>query len=193
MKGFTPCLWFDGTAEEAARYYTSIFKGSKITGITRYGSEVAEAAGQPDGAVMTVEFQLDGQRFLALNGGPAFKFTPAISIMANCDTQAEIDRLWEKLSEGGQIQECGWLTDRFGVSWQIVPAALAEMMRDGDARRIDSVMSALLRMTKLDIQTLREAYEQGAQEGGRRSREGEDRGVRQPPPTQRADRKRPEA
>jgi predicted 3-demethylubiquinone-9 3-methyltransferase (glyoxalase superfamily) len=193
MKMFTPCLCFDGRAEEAARFYTSIFSNSRITGITRHGAEVAQAAGRPEGSVLTVEFQLDGQPFLALNGGPDFTFTPAISFIANCDTQAEIDQLWEKLAEGGQTLQCGWLTDKFGVSWQVVPSMLGEMMRDKDSRKIDSMMGALLQMTKLDIAALQQAYEQPPHEGAPASeREGEgeeggdDRGrFRQPRPSTR--------
>jgi predicted 3-demethylubiquinone-9 3-methyltransferase (glyoxalase superfamily) len=159
MQSFTPCLWFDGKAREAAEFYTSIFKNSKITGITHYGKAGAEASGQPEGTVMTVAFQLDGQDFLALNGGPIFKFSPAISFIANCDTQQELDELWEKLSEGGEKSQCGWLTDPFGVSWQIVPRLLGEMMQDKDVEKTERVMKALMQMRKINIETLKQAYE----------------------------------
>ena len=184
MRGFTPCLWFDGKAEEAARFYTSIFEDAKITAITRYGKAAAKASGQPEGAVMTVEFEIGGQPFLALNGGPDFQFTPAISLMAHCDTQAEIDRLWNRLSEGGQPLECGWVTDRFGVSWQVVPTVLTEVLRDKDPAKIERVMAALIQMTKLDIAALVRAYEQPSQGGEPRpsGQRSEQRGVDQPPP-----------
>jgi len=165
MKGITPCLWFDSQGEEAARFYTSIFKNSKIGTITHYGDAGAGASGRPKGSVMTVAFQLDGQEFVALNGGPHFKFSEAISFMVNCETQKEIDEFWEKLSEGGAEGPCGWLKDKYGLSWQIVPAALGEMMKD--ARRADSVMTAILKMKKLDIKTLKEAYEHGEKAGVR--------------------------
>jgi predicted 3-demethylubiquinone-9 3-methyltransferase (glyoxalase superfamily) len=158
MQKFTPCLWFDSNAEEAVEFYTSIFKNSKITGITRYGEAGAEASGRPRGTVMTVSYELDGQDFLALNGGPHFTFSPAISFIANCEDQAEIDELWEKLSDGGQKSQCGWLTDRYGVSWQIVPKILGEMMSGSNAERSERVMKALMQMTKIDIETLKQAY-----------------------------------
>ncbi|MGH7254354.1 MAG: VOC family protein, partial [Nitrospirales bacterium] len=123
MPTITPCLWFDGQAEEAVRFYTSIFKNSKIGRVTRYGEAGARVSGRPKGSIMTVTFRLDGQEFLALNGGPQFKFTEAISFIANCETQKEVDELWGKLSEGGEKVECGWLKDKFGLSWQIVPEA----------------------------------------------------------------------
>lgn len=157
MQAFTPCLWFDGKAEEAAEFYTSIFKNSKITAITHYGKSGAEASGQPEGTVMTVAFQLDGQDFLALNGGPEFKFSPAISFIANCNTQQELDDLWEKLSAGGEKGPCGWLTDPFGVSWQIVPRILNEMLRDKDDAKSECLMKALMQMRKIDIETLEQA------------------------------------
>jgi len=165
MKAFTPCLWFDSQAEEAARFYTSIFKNSKIGTITHYGDAAAKAAGRPKGSVMTVAFQLDGQEFLGLNGGPHFKFSEAISFMVNCETQKEIDDFWEKLSEGGEQGPCGWLKDKYGLSWQIVPAALGEMMKD--AKGAEKVMEAVLTMKKLDIKTLREAYERSEKAGVR--------------------------
>ena len=157
MKGFTNCLWFDSQAEEAARFYTSIFKNSKIGTITRYGDAAAGAAGRPKGSLMTVAFELDGEAFLGLNGGPHFKFSEAISIMVNCETQKEIDEFWEKLSQGGEPGPCGWLKDKYGLSWQIVPAALDEMMKD--PKGAERVMEAVLKMKKLDIKTLKEAYD----------------------------------
>ena len=160
MQKFTPCLWFDGEAEEAAQFYVSVFPNSRIVNVTHYGEAAAKASGWPKGSVMTVDFQLDGQSFLALNAGPEYSFSPAISFMVNCETQEEIDRLWQKLTEGGAEVECGWLTDKFGLSWQIVPAVLAEMMKDPDPRRFDRVMHALIGMKKLDLATLKQAYEQ---------------------------------
>jgi predicted 3-demethylubiquinone-9 3-methyltransferase (glyoxalase superfamily) len=158
MQKIMPCLWFDNEAEEAARFYASIFKNSKIGIITRYGEEAAKASGRPKGTVMTVTFQLDGQEFMALNGGPQFTFSPAISLVVNCQTQNEIDELWEKLSEGGEKVECGWLKDKFGVSWQVVPSVLGQMLQDKDAKKTERVMKALLQMKKLDIEALRNAY-----------------------------------
>jgi predicted 3-demethylubiquinone-9 3-methyltransferase (glyoxalase superfamily) len=158
MQKIMPCLWFDNEAEEAARFYASIFKNSKIGIITRYGEEAAKASGRPKGTVMTVTFQLDGQEFMALNGGPQFTFSPAISLVVNCQTQNEIDELWEKLSEGGEKVECGWLKDKFGVSWQVVPSVLGQMLQDKDAKKTERVMKALLQMKKLDIEGLRKAY-----------------------------------
>jgi predicted 3-demethylubiquinone-9 3-methyltransferase (glyoxalase superfamily) len=148
----TPCLWFDSNAEEAVDHYLSIFPNSRILSTARYG----EFAPGRKGAVMTVFFEIDGQRFLALNGGPQYKFTPAISLMINCDDQAEIDALWEKLAEGGEHVQCGWLTDKFGVSWQIVPRILPELL-GGDAERTDRVMRAVMSMKKLDIAQMEEA------------------------------------
>jgi predicted 3-demethylubiquinone-9 3-methyltransferase (glyoxalase superfamily) len=159
MNRFTTCLWFDYQAEEAANFYVSIFKNSKVGAIARYGEEGSKVSGRPKGSVMTVKFELDGQDFLALNGGPVFRFSPAISLIVNCTTQEEVDRFWEKLSEGGQADQCGWLTDKYGVSWQIVPVALGEMMQSGDAKKSESVMKALLQMKKLDIEALRNAFE----------------------------------
>ena len=153
------CLWFDSEGEEAARFYTSIFKNSKIGRVARYDEEAAKAAGRPKGSVMTVEFELDGQRFMALNGGPLFKFTEAISLVVNCETQKEVDHFWEKLSAGGQEVQCGWLKDRFGVSWQIVPTILMDMLHDKDPERSRRVMAAMLKMKKIDIEPLKKAYE----------------------------------
>src|SRR5882757_2413138 len=147
MQTITPFLWFDGKAEEAMNFYTSIFKNSKVGKVSRYG----EAGPGPKGTVMVAQFQLDGQEFLALNGGPQFKFTPAISFVANCVSQAEVDELWDKLLVGGQSQQCGWLTDRFGVSWQIVPTILGELLSDADAVKSNRVMQAMLQMVKIDI------------------------------------------
>jgi predicted 3-demethylubiquinone-9 3-methyltransferase (glyoxalase superfamily) len=156
MQKITPFLWFDGKAEEAIKFYTSIFKNSKVGSITRYGEE----GPGPAGTVMTAEFQLNGQDFVALNGGPEFKFNEAISFFVNCETQEEIDELWEKLTEGGEESQCGWLKDKYGLSWQIVPPVLIEMLQDKDAEKSRRVMKAMLQMKKLDIQTLKQAYEQ---------------------------------
>jgi predicted 3-demethylubiquinone-9 3-methyltransferase (glyoxalase superfamily) len=161
MQKITPFLWFDNQAEEAANFYVSVFKASKIAKITRYGEEGHEIHGRPAGTVMTVEFQLEGQDFIALNGGPVFKFNEAISFQVHCKTQEELDHYWETLSAGGDkdAQRCGWLKDRYGVSWQIIPTALAEMLQDQDAERSQRVMRAMLQMDKLDVRRLREAYE----------------------------------
>jgi len=159
MQKFTPSLWFDDNAEEAVKFYTSIFRNSKIKAVTHYGEAGAAASGRPKGSVLTVLFQLDGQEFHALNGGPHFKFSPAISFIANCGTQKEIDELWKKLSEGGETEQCGWLRDKFGVSWQIVPADIGKMMQDKDAEKTDRVMRAILQMSKIEIKKLKEAYE----------------------------------
>ena len=159
MQKITPFLWFDNQAEEAVKFYTSIFKNSKIKSVTRYGEEGAKAAERPKGTVMTVVFELEGQEFIALNGGPVFTFSPAISFVVNCATQKEVDNLWQKLSEGGEKERCGWLKDKYGVSWQIVPADLGEMLQDKDPMRSEKVMKALLQMDKIDIETLKQAYE----------------------------------
>jgi predicted 3-demethylubiquinone-9 3-methyltransferase (glyoxalase superfamily) len=151
----SPCLWFDSQAEEAANFYVSIFKNSKITAVSRYG----EAGPGPKGSVVVVGFELDGQSFTALNGGPMFTFTEAISMIVHCETQAEVDDYWEKLSAGGQPGCCAWLKDKFGVSWQIVPTALIELLQDKDAARAARVMKAMLQMTKIDIAGLQRAYE----------------------------------
>jgi predicted 3-demethylubiquinone-9 3-methyltransferase (glyoxalase superfamily) len=155
----TPFLWFDDKAEEAVKFYVSIFKNSKIGTITHYEGESAEVSGRPKGSAMTVAFQLDGQAFTALNGGPIFKFTEAISFVVNCKTQKEVDELWEKLSDGGEEGQCGWLKDRYGLSWQIVPAVLKEMLNDKDVAKSERVMHALIQMRKLDIKRLKQAYE----------------------------------
>jgi predicted 3-demethylubiquinone-9 3-methyltransferase (glyoxalase superfamily) len=159
MQKITPFLWFDDKAEEAVNFYLSIFKNSKITGTTRYDEAASKAAGRPAGSVMTVEFQLEGQEFVALNGGPHFKFTEAISFVVNCETQEEVDRFWEKLTEGGQEVQCGWLKDKYGLSWQVVPTVLNEMIQDKDAAKAHRVMQAMLQMKKIDIPTLKRAYE----------------------------------
>jgi predicted 3-demethylubiquinone-9 3-methyltransferase (glyoxalase superfamily) len=147
-------LWFDGKAEEAARFYVSIFKNSKVASVTR-----TEGPG-PGGTVMVASFELDGQKFLALNGGPQFTFSPAVSFMVNCETQEEVDEFWERLSEGGEKLQCGWLRDKYGLSWQIVPTVLGELMQDKDRQKAQRVMNAMLQMTKMDIKALRKAYEQ---------------------------------
>jgi predicted 3-demethylubiquinone-9 3-methyltransferase (glyoxalase superfamily) len=158
MQKITPCLWFDDQAEEAVKFYASIFKNSKIKSITNYSEDAAKVSGRPKGSVLTVAFQLAGQEFLALNGGPIFKFTEAVSFIVNCETQAEVDRLWESLSEGGEKGQCGWLKDKYGLSWQIVPTVLSKMLQDKDARKSERVMSALLQMKKLDIKRLEQAF-----------------------------------
>jgi predicted 3-demethylubiquinone-9 3-methyltransferase (glyoxalase superfamily) len=156
MQKITPFLWFDGKAEEAMNFYTSIFKNSKIGDIRRYG----EAGPGPKGTVMSASFELEGQEFIALNGGPQFTFSPAISFFVNCKAQKEVDELWEKLSAGGEKLQCGWLKDKYGLSWQIVPTALGELMSDPDPEKSKRVMNAMLQMTKLDIKKLKQAYEQ---------------------------------
>ena len=160
MQKITPFLWFDNQAEEAAKFYVSIFKKSKIVSITRYGEAGAEATGKPKGTVMIVTFQLEGQEFIALNGGPNFTFSPAISLVVNCKTQEEVDWFWEKLSEGGEIVQCGWLRDRYGISWQIVPTVLGKLLQDKDAKKSERVMKAMLQMKKIDIMALQQAYKQ---------------------------------
>ena len=160
MQKISPCLWFDDQGEEAAKFYTSIFKDSKIGDVTRYGKEGYEIHGREEGTVMTVEFEIEGQKFLALNGGPIFKFNEAISFQVYCETQEELDNYWEKLSEGGdeKAQQCGWLKDKYGVSWQIVPTILIKMLKDKDSEKSQRVMKAMLQMHKLDISTLKKAY-----------------------------------
>jgi predicted 3-demethylubiquinone-9 3-methyltransferase (glyoxalase superfamily) len=154
MQKITPFLWFDGNAEEAANFYTSIFKNSKILNIARYG----EAGPGTKGSAMTVTFELEGQQFIALNGGPHYTFSPAISFFVNCETQAEVDELWEKLTAGGKAVQCGWLQDKFGVSWQIIPKALMGLMGDKDPVKSQRVFKAMLQMTKIDIEGLKRAY-----------------------------------
>ncbi len=157
----TPCLWFDDQAEEAAEFYTAIFKNSRITTITRYGEAGHEVHGRPAGTVMIVAFELDGQAFTALNGGPLFKFNEAISIQVSCETQEELDYYWDKLSAGGdkQAQQCGWIKDKYGVSWQVFPTVLLEMINDANAEKSQRVMKAMLQMKKMDIETLKRAYD----------------------------------
>jgi predicted 3-demethylubiquinone-9 3-methyltransferase (glyoxalase superfamily) len=162
MQKISPCLWFDDKAEEAAKFYVSVFKGSKIGDIARYGKEGYEIHGREAGTVMTVEFEIEEQKFLALNGGPIFKFNEAISFQVHCETQEEVDYYWDKLSEGGdkKAQQCGWLKDKYGLSWQIVPTILPKMLKDKDTKKSQRVMKAMLQMHKLDIQTLIKAYEE---------------------------------
>ena len=161
IQKITPCLWFDHQAEAAARFYTSIFKNSRIGKITRYGKAGYEIHRRPAGTVMTVEFEINGQAFTALNGGPVFKFNEAISFQVNCKTQAEIDYYWEKFSKGGdkKAQQCGWLKDKFGVSWQIVPEVLGQLVGDPDSQKSQRAMKALLQMKKLDIAKIKQAYD----------------------------------
>ena len=160
MQKITPCLWFDSQAEEAAKYYVSIFKNSKIGNMTRYGETGAEVSGRPKGSVMTVTFEIEGQEFMALNGGPHFTFSEAISLMVKCMTQKEIDEMWEKLSQGGEEGQCGWLKDKYGLSWQIVSPEWDEMLQDKDVKKSEKFMKAILQMTKPDIKKLKQAYEQ---------------------------------
>ena len=162
MHKIIPCLWFDDKAEEAAKFYTSIFKESKIGDVIRYGKEGYEIHGREEGTVMTVEFEIEGQKFLGLNDGPIFKFNEAISFQVYCETQEEVDYYWEKLSEGGdeKAQQCGWLKDKYGVSWQIVPIILIKMLKDKDSEKSQKVMKVMLQMHKLDISTLKKAYEE---------------------------------
>jgi predicted 3-demethylubiquinone-9 3-methyltransferase (glyoxalase superfamily) len=157
MQKIIPCLWFNNQAEEAARFYTSIFKNSKLDKISNFG----DAGPGPEGSVLTITFQLNGQEIMALNGGPEFNFTPAISLFVNCEDQQEVDYYWEKLSRGGEKNVCGWLTDRYGVSWQIVPTILGVLMSDTDERKAARVTRAMLKMTKLDINLLQQAYREG--------------------------------
>ncbi len=159
MQKITPFLWFDNQAEEAANFYVSLFKNSKVGGISRYGDEAAKISGMPKGTAMTVAFQLEGQNFTALNGGPMFKFTEAVSFVVNCETQQEVDLFWQKLSEGGKESQCGWLKDKFGLSWQIVPTTLGQLMQSKDAEKSKRVMQALLQMKKIDIALLQRAHD----------------------------------
>ena len=160
MQKITPFLWFSDNAEEAVRVYVSIFKNSKIGKIARYDEAGEKIAGRPAGSVMTVEFQLEGEDFVALNGGPMFKFTEAISFVVNCETQEEVDYYWKKLSAGGKEVQCGWLKDKFGLSWQIVPTILPELLSDKDAAKSQRVMQAMLEMVKPDIKKLKQAAKQ---------------------------------
>jgi predicted 3-demethylubiquinone-9 3-methyltransferase (glyoxalase superfamily) len=156
MQRITPFLWFDDQAEEAMNFYVSIFNNSKVGRVTRYG----KAGPGPKGSVMSATFQLEGQEFMALNGGPHFSFTPAISFFVNCETQEEVDELWKKLSAGGKTERCGWLKDKYGLSWQIIPSALGRLMGDNNAAKAQSVMKAMLEMDKIDIARLQQAYDQ---------------------------------
>ncbi len=159
----TPCLWFDTQAEEATNFYVSVFKNSKIGRISRYGKAGQDVHKKKDGSVMTVEFEINGQKFTALNGGPNFKFSEAVSFQVFCDTQDEIDYFWNALSKGGQEGPCGWLKDKYGLSWQVVPSAIPKMMTDPDARKSERVMDAFMKMKKFDLAKLNRAYEgQGA-------------------------------
>ena len=160
MQKITPFLWFDDQAEEAVKFYTSVFKNSKIGRILRYSEEAAKASGRPAGSVLTVEFEMEGQKFVALNGGPLFKFNESISFVVNCETQEEVDYFWEKLTaDGGQESKCGWLKDKFGLSWQVVPTVLIDMLHDKDFKKTERVMAAMLQMKKIDIKVLKEAYD----------------------------------
>src|SRR5712691_2207326 len=171
MQKITPFLWFDDQAEEAANFYVSIFSArggsgaggsiTRIVDVARYGNAGAQASGRPEGSVMTVTFQLEGQEFTALNGGPEFQFTEAISFLVNCENQEEVDELWDKLSEGGEQGPCGWLKDKYGLSWQVVPTTLGEMLNDEDPKKAERVMAAMLQMKKINIQALKQAYEEG--------------------------------
>ena len=161
MQKITPFLWFDDQAEEAVKFYTSIFKNSKVGRILRYGEEAAKISesGRPIGSVLTIEFELQGQKFVALNGGPLFKFNESISFVVNCETQDEVDYFWEKLtSDGGEESACGWLKDKFGLSWQITPTILIDMLHDKDSEKSERVMKAMLQMQKIDIEKLKAAY-----------------------------------
>jgi len=160
VQKITPCLWFDQQAEEAARFYTSIFKNSRIGNISHYGEAGREIHGMPAGTVLTVDFELEGQSFTALNGGPMFKFNEAISFQVHCETQQELDYYWDKLSEGGdqKAQQCGWLKDKYGASWQVVPAVLPKLLMDPDPKKSQRTMQALLQMKKLDIEKLKQAH-----------------------------------
>jgi predicted 3-demethylubiquinone-9 3-methyltransferase (glyoxalase superfamily) len=161
IQRIVPCLWFDDQAEEAAQFYTSIFRNSRIVKVARYGEAGHEIHERPAGSVMTVEFELDGQTFTALNGGPYFKFNEAVSLQVLCDTQEEVDSYWEKLSEGGDenAQQCGWLKDKYGLSWQVVPTVMSEMFEDHTSEKFQRVMEAMLKMKKMDIAGLKRAYE----------------------------------
>jgi predicted 3-demethylubiquinone-9 3-methyltransferase (glyoxalase superfamily) len=161
MQKITPFLWFDNQAEEAANFYVSLFKNSKVGTIARYDDSTAKAAGKPAGSVMVVDFELEGQNFTAINGGPAFKFSEAVSFVVHCENQEEVDYFWNRLVDGGQESQCGWLKDKFGFSWQITPTILLELMKDKDAAKAKRVMEAMLTMRKIDIATLKKAAEQG--------------------------------
>ena len=161
VQKITPCLWFDSQAEEAAEFYTSVFKNSKVGRIARYGKEGHEIHGMPEGTVMTVEFEIDGQAFTALNGGSMFKFTEAISFQVHCETQEEVDYYWDKLSEGGdeKAQQCGWLKDKYGLSWQVIPKLFIELVSDPDSEKSQRAMKTLLQMKKIDIKKIKQSYD----------------------------------
>lgn len=161
-KKISPCLWFDDNAEDAVKFYVSTFKNSRVGNVTRYGKDGYEIHKKKEGSVMTIDFEIEEQKFLALNGGPIFKFSEAISFQIYCDTQEEVDYYWEKLTEGGDknAQVCGWLKDKFGVSWQVVPIAIIKMLQDKDSKKTDRVMKAMLQMHKLDIDALTKAYQE---------------------------------
>ena len=159
MQKITPFLWFDHEAEDAAKFYTSIFKNSKIGRISRYTEQAAEKTGRPVGSVLTIEFEIDGQQFVALNGGPLFKFNESISFVVNCDSQEEVDYFWQKLTaDSGEESACGWLKDKFGLSWQVVPTVLIDMLHDEDSEKSARVTNAMLQMKKIDIKALKDAY-----------------------------------
>jgi predicted 3-demethylubiquinone-9 3-methyltransferase (glyoxalase superfamily) len=157
MQKIVTFLWYNNNAEEAINFYTSVFKNSTIKSVNRYG----KAGPGPEGSVMSATFEIEGQEFYALNGGPHYKFTPAISLFVNCDSQAEVDELWEKLSEGGKKDRCGWLTDKFGLSWQVIPTRLGELLYSDNRKKSENVMKAMMQMDKIDIARLEEAYSQG--------------------------------
>jgi len=160
MQKITPFLWFDDQAEEAVNFYTALFKNSKIYRIFRYNEEAAEKTGRPVGSVLTIEFEIEGQKFVALNGGPLFKFNESVSFVINCESQTEVDYFWEKLTaDGGEESACGWLRDKFGLSWQIIPTVLIDMLHDGDQEKSGRVMQAMFEMKKIDIKALKDAYE----------------------------------
>ena len=160
MQKITPFLWFDGQAEEAVNFYTSLFKNSKIGRILRYTEEAAEASGRPVGSVLTIEFEIEGQKFVALNGGPLFKFNESVSFVINCETQEEVDYFWGKLTaDGGEESACGWLKDKFGLSWQVTPTLLIDMLHDKDPEKAERVMNAMLEMQKIEISKLKAAYD----------------------------------
>ena len=160
VQKITPFLWFDDQAEEAVNFYTSLFKNSKIGRIFRYNEEAAEKTGRPVGSVLTIEFEIEGEKFVALNGGPLFKFNESISFVINCETQEEVDYFWEKLTaDGGEESACGWLRDKFGLSWQVTPTVLIDMLNDSDEKKSGRVMQAMLQMQKIDIKALKDAYE----------------------------------
>jgi len=160
MQKITPFLWFDDQAEEAVNFYTALFKNSKIYRIFRYNEEAAEKTGRPVGSVLTIEFEIEGQKFVALNGGPLFKFNESVSFVINCESQTEVDYFWEKLTaDGGEESACGWLRDKFGLSWQIIPTVLIDMLHDVDEEKSGRVMQAMFQMNRIDINTLKDAYE----------------------------------